>query len=57
MPEKSAEHSKFVSGNFFASFVHPKTGKRIFAKDYGKKAFFIPVVQNSDVPPKKEASE
>lgn len=42
MAHKANTHLQTVSGRFFVSFVHPKTGKRIYAKDHGKKAFFIP---------------
>lgn len=31
-----------AGGYFVASYVHPKTGKRIYARTYGKRAFFIP---------------
>lgn len=42
MSSKKQTCSIAAGGYFVASFIHPKTGERIYAKDYGKRAFFIP---------------
>lgn len=42
MIKKSQSCTAKAGGYFVTSFVHAKTGKRIYAWKYGKRAFFIP---------------
>lgn len=46
MPSKKTGTTE-AGGYFVASYVHPKTGKRIYARTYGKRAFFIPYKTDS----------
>lgn len=53
MSENHETCSVKAGGYFVASYVHPKTGKRIYARTYGKRAFFIPYKAGSAKQPRQ----
>ena len=53
MSENHETCSVKAGGYFVASYVHPKTGKRIYARTYGKRALFIPYKTGSAKQPRQ----